>query len=93
MSDQKGFSGGFETLARVGSLIVPRSNFVLNDRIGRVLLERLREVNRRRELPTFHRQTFVKRARSRPSHAGTNKGGSIRMSTPISCVRSEDLQP
>lgn len=73
MSTQKRFFGNFETLARVGSMTAPISNFVSNNRIGRVLLERLLGVDRRRELPTFHRQTFVKWARNRPSHAGTKK--------------------
>ncbi|GAB3019793.1 LUD domain-containing protein [Natronobiforma cellulositropha] len=55
---QKRLFGNFETLARVGSALAPLSNWVGSLAPSRYLLERLAGVDRRRDLPTFQRETL-----------------------------------
>jgi iron-sulfur cluster protein len=56
---QKRLFGNVETLARVGSATAPVSNRLASSRPVRALLERGVGVDRRRELPTFARESFV----------------------------------
>jgi iron-sulfur cluster protein len=55
---QKRFFGNFETAARLGSATAPVSNWLAAARPTRWLLERVVGVDRRRDLPTFERETF-----------------------------------
>jgi len=62
---QKRFFGNFETLAAVGSALAPVSNWMADATPARLLLEALAGVDRRRDLPTFERETLVEWARTR----------------------------
>jgi iron-sulfur cluster protein len=54
----KRFFGNFETLARVGSATAPLSNRVADAGPVRAAMDRVLGVDRRRDLPTFERETF-----------------------------------
>jgi len=56
---QKRFFGNVETVARVGSALAPVSNWLADTRPARAVLERVVGVDRRRDLPTFRRETLV----------------------------------
>ncbi|MFB6136750.1 MAG: LUD domain-containing protein [Halobacteriaceae archaeon] len=56
---QKRFFGNFGTAARVGSALAPVSNWVADSAPARWAMERLVGVDRRRELPTFARESLV----------------------------------
>jgi iron-sulfur cluster protein len=60
MDLQKRFFGNFPTLAKVGSLTAPASNWLAGTDTARALLESSLGVDRRRELPRFRRETLVK---------------------------------
>jgi len=51
--------GNFETLARLGSAFAPASNWVADARPVRGLMERTVGVDRRRDLPSFARESLV----------------------------------
>ncbi len=51
--------GNYETLAKLGSLTAPIANRTANAAPVRAVLERVAGIDRRRELPTFARQSFV----------------------------------
>ena len=55
---QKRFFGNFETISRFGSATAPLSNFIASLPPSRWLMERVLGVDRRRELPTFQRETL-----------------------------------
>jgi len=55
---QKRLFGNFETLARLGSATAPLSNWAASFGPGRALMERVAGVDRRRDLPTFQRETL-----------------------------------
>ena len=55
---QKRLFGNFETLAKLGSATAPLSNVVANLGPTRALAERLVGIDRRRDLPTFRRETL-----------------------------------
>lgn len=61
-----------ESLAKVGSATAPLSNWLLKNRIFRVLLEKTVGVERKRQLPAFQRQTLKKRFKNR-APSGTPK--------------------
>ena len=67
----KRFFGNFETVAKFGSATAPLSNWLADTAPSRWLMERALGVDRRRELPTFRRETFHEWAseRSRPATA------------------------
>ncbi|WP_227357053.1 LUD domain-containing protein [Haladaptatus salinisoli] len=56
---QKRLFGNFSTLARLGSRFAPLSNWVADSTPGRRLLARAFDVDPRRELPRFRRETLV----------------------------------
>ncbi|WP_137289143.1 LUD domain-containing protein [Natronorubrum halophilum] len=62
---QKRFFGNFATLAKLGSATAPVSNWMANTPPSRLLMERVLGIDRRRELPTFERETFVEWFRNR----------------------------
>ncbi|UHQ98498.1 LUD domain-containing protein (plasmid) [Natrinema zhouii] len=62
---QKRFFGNFAMLAKLGSATAPVSNWVADTLPSRLLMERVLGVDRRRELPTFERETFVEWFRNR----------------------------
>ncbi|WP_255193370.1 LUD domain-containing protein [Natronobeatus ordinarius] len=55
---EKRFFGNFETAARLGSTTAPVSNWLASAGPVRTLLERVVGIDRRRELPTFARESF-----------------------------------
>jgi iron-sulfur cluster protein len=57
--------GNFETLAKLGSATAPVSNWIADAAPARWALERVAGVDRRRDLPTFARETLVEWAESR----------------------------
>ena len=56
---QKRLFGNFDTLARLGSAFAPLSNWMAQTGPVRSLLERTLGVDRRRELPSFERESLV----------------------------------
>lgn len=56
---QKRFFGNFETVAKLGSAISPLSNWLADTGVSRWLLARLLDIDPRRELPSFERETLV----------------------------------
>jgi iron-sulfur cluster protein len=56
---QKRFFGNVDTVARLGSALAPVSNWLADTRPARAAMERVLGVDRRRDLPTFRRETFV----------------------------------
>ncbi|WP_436928777.1 LUD domain-containing protein [Halosimplex halobium] len=58
LDPQKRLFGNFATLARLGSATAPLSNRVADAAPVRALMERTLGVDRRRELPTFERETL-----------------------------------
>ncbi|WP_311174062.1 LUD domain-containing protein [Halobellus ordinarius] len=64
---QKRLFGNFETLARLGSATAPVSNWLADAGPVRAAMERFVGVDRRRDLPTFERETFRAWFRSRDS--------------------------
>ncbi|WP_101297020.1 LUD domain-containing protein [Halegenticoccus soli] len=60
MSLQKRFFGNFETVAKLGSATAPLSNWIANAGPARGLMERTLGIDRRRDLPTFERETLRK---------------------------------
>jgi iron-sulfur cluster protein len=56
---QKRLFGNFDTLARLGSAFAPLSNWVAQTGPARSLLEQTLGVDRRRELPSFERESLV----------------------------------
>ncbi|MFB6091181.1 MAG: LUD domain-containing protein [Halobellus sp.] len=55
---QKRLFGNFDTLARLGSATAPLSNWAANTEFAGRLGERFVGLDRRRDLPTFERETF-----------------------------------
>jgi len=72
----KRFFGNFETVAKLGSATAPLSNWLADTAPGRWLMERALGVDRRRDLPTFRRETFHEWAseRSGPATASGREG-------------------
>jgi len=62
---QKRLFGNFETLAKLGSATAPLSNLLVNSAPSKRILERVAGVDRRRDLPTFERETLVEWFRNR----------------------------
>ncbi|NGM67765.1 LUD domain-containing protein [Natronolimnobius sp. AArcel1] len=62
---QKRFFGNFSTLAKLGSATAPLSNWGADLPPSRWLMERVLGIDRRRELPSFERETFVEWFRTR----------------------------
>ncbi|AHG01333.1 hypothetical protein HALLA_02825 (plasmid) [Halostagnicola larsenii XH-48] len=62
---QKRFFGNFDTLAKLGSATAPLSNWAAGTPPSRMLMERVLGIDRRRELPTFERETLVEWFRNR----------------------------
>jgi Fe-S oxidoreductase len=56
---QKRFFGNIDLVARLGSAFAPVSNWLADTGPARALMERVLGVDRRRDLPTFRRETFV----------------------------------
>jgi Fe-S oxidoreductase len=56
---QKRLFGNFETLAKLGSAFAPLSNWMANAGPTKAVLERVAGVDRRREFPSFCRETLV----------------------------------
>ncbi|WP_408960247.1 LUD domain-containing protein [Natrinema sp. 74] len=65
MDLQKRFFGNFATLAKLGSATAPVSNLAADLLPSRLLMEQVLGVDRRRNLPTFERETFVEWFRNR----------------------------
>ena len=59
------FFGNFETVAKLGSSTAPVSNWLADLPPNRWLMERVLGVDRRRELPSFRRETFQQWASAR----------------------------
>ncbi len=68
--------GRIETINRWGSRLAPLSNWLMNSRPHRWLLEQLAGVDRRRPLPTFARESFERWFGRRPAE-GTGQRGSV----------------
>ncbi|WP_435319905.1 LUD domain-containing protein [Haloarchaeobius sp. TZWSO28] len=66
---QKRLFGNFETLAKTGSAFAPLSNWVANSSPAKAILERTAGVDRRREFPSFERETLVEWFANRDSQA------------------------
>jgi L-lactate utilization protein LutB len=58
MDLQKRFFGNFETVARLGSALAPVSNWLAALPPSRWAMQRVLGIDRRRDLPTFERETF-----------------------------------
>jgi iron-sulfur cluster protein len=58
LDPQKRLFGNFAKLARLGSATAPVSNWLANNALTRLLMERTLGVDRRRDLPRFERETF-----------------------------------
>ena len=56
---QKRFFGNFETVAKLGSLMAPLSNWFANTSVSRQAMERVLGIDARRDLPQFQRETLV----------------------------------
>ncbi|WP_254533306.1 LUD domain-containing protein [Natrinema gelatinilyticum] len=56
---QKRFFGNFETVAKLASATAPVSNWLAETRISKQLLLRVLDIDPRRELPSFERETLV----------------------------------
>ncbi|MFC4440282.1 MULTISPECIES: LUD domain-containing protein [Natrialbaceae] len=56
---QKRFFGNFETVAKLGSATAPLSNWLADTTVSRQLMARVLDIDPRRELPTFERETLV----------------------------------
>ena len=56
---QKRFFGNFETVAKLASATAPLSNWLADTGVARGLAERFLGIDRRRDLPSFRRRTFV----------------------------------
>ncbi|WP_415383248.1 LUD domain-containing protein [Halosimplex sp. TS25] len=63
----KRFFGNFETAAKLGSATAPVSNWLADAAPSRWAMERVLGVDRRRDLPTFRRETFRDWAETRTS--------------------------
>jgi Fe-S oxidoreductase/FAD/FMN-containing dehydrogenase len=68
--------GRIETINRWGSRLAPLSNWLVNSRPHRWLLEKMAGIDRRRPLPTFAAESF-ERWFGRRSSAGTGQRGSV----------------
>ncbi|MBI2088435.1 MAG: FAD-binding protein [Deltaproteobacteria bacterium] len=66
--------GRIEKLNRLGSRLAPLSNWFLNSRPNRWLLDHLAGIDRRRPLPRFAEETFADWFRYRPRTDGAAKG-------------------
>ncbi|WP_284011515.1 LUD domain-containing protein [Haloarcula pelagica] len=64
---QKRFFGNFETVAKLGSATAPLSNWLADAGPSRWAMARFLDIDPRRELPTFERETFVDWAERRDS--------------------------
>jgi len=62
---QKRFFGNFETAAKLGSATAPLSNWVANTGVARQAMQRFLEIDPRREIPRFQRETLVEWAADR----------------------------
>ncbi|MFB6091807.1 MAG: LUD domain-containing protein [Haloquadratum sp.] len=72
---QKRLFGNFGTLARLGSATAPVSNWLAGSTPVRVALERVFGVDRRRDLPSFARETLVEWFESREGPAASTASG------------------
>ncbi|MDG5775318.1 LUD domain-containing protein [Haloarculaceae archaeon H-GB1-1] len=66
LDPQKRLFGNFSTLAKLGSATAPVSNWLSDLSVSRGLMERFVGVDRRRDLPTFQRETLREWAADRP---------------------------
>jgi len=64
----------FEDLSRLASATAPLSNWFLRRYVVRVLMEKLLGIERRRRLPRFHRETFMKWYRAHHHETPSPKG-------------------
>src|SRR5437764_9275311 len=62
--------GGAEALSKWGSLFAPVSNWIAASSVGRLLNEKLLDLDRRRTPPPWARQTFAQWRRFPTSHKG-----------------------
>ena len=67
---QKRFFGNFETVAKLGSATAPLSNWLADTEASRWAMEQVLDIDPRRELPRFERETLVEWFRSRDAEAG-----------------------
>jgi glycerol-3-phosphate dehydrogenase subunit C len=72
---QDRFLGNPDLTGALGGLTSPLSNWGSRSRLGRVLLERLVGLDRRRNLPLFHRTTFDRWFRKREKRLNRKVGG------------------
>ncbi|WP_246998266.1 LUD domain-containing protein [Halosolutus gelatinilyticus] len=56
---QKRFFGNFETVAKLGSATAPVSNWLADTTVSRQFMARFLEIDPRRDLPAFERETLV----------------------------------
>ena len=61
------------TLFRASSLTAPLSNWLFNWPLARLPMEWVSEMDRKRKLPAFHRDTFVSQYRRRSSNPATDR--------------------
>ncbi len=71
----KRFFGNFETAAKLGSATAPLSNWLADAGPSRWAMERVLGVDRRRDLPTFRRETFREWAETRTSGISASADG------------------
>ncbi|WP_324760755.1 LUD domain-containing protein [Haloarcula sp. GH36] len=64
---QKRFFGNFETVAKLGTATAPVSNWLASTGLSRKAMAWALDIDPRRELPSFERETFVDWARNRDS--------------------------
>ncbi|MGQ4556301.1 LUD domain-containing protein [Halobellus sp. GM3] len=70
---QKRLFGNFGTLARLGSATAPVSNWIADTGVARAVLDRAVGIDRRRELPSFERETLVDWFESRDERGGASE--------------------
>jgi len=77
LAPRKRLFGNFEPLAKLGSATAPLSNWLAGLDPSQLLLERVFEIDRRRNLPTFRRETLVDWVRDRVDHTPSDPSARV----------------
>jgi FAD/FMN-containing dehydrogenase/Fe-S oxidoreductase len=75
--------GGIASVSRIGSAVAPVSNWLMESRPARSLLERGAGVDRRRTLPAFQRKSFRRRYGARKSSHSADQAPAVDADTSI----------
>ncbi|MDP6111033.1 MAG: anaerobic glycerol-3-phosphate dehydrogenase subunit C [Planctomycetota bacterium] len=71
------FFGHIDTLSSYGSATAPITNWINQSELGRAFLQRFVGIDRRRPLPAFHLETFVKWFESQARHKQERPRGKV----------------